>query len=240
MTMEPTAGEGSSAAAGQKSARYATLVCARKACDRCVTSGLTNPARVRGGVFDSDEIGTWTRWNGDLDARLLVVGQDWGDVASFERQRGLDNQSPTNKMLSELLTSVGILVGPAPERVPASGVFLTNAALCLKVGGAQAQVKREWFKNCGESFLRAQIELVRPKVVVSLGERAYLALSHAFDLPPVNFSVAVNRRLPIPLPTGASLVAVYHCGRRILNTHRRREAQFEDWLLVKKLLASSA
>jgi len=224
-----------------KSAQYAALVSARKACERCAASGLTNPARVRGGEFDSAEIGPWTRWNGDLDARLLVVGQEWGDIASFERQGGVDDaRSRTNEMLRELLAFAGVPVAYAPIHSPASGVFLTNAALCLKIGGAQAAVKKEWFTNCGSLFLRAQVELVRPRVVVTLGEHAYLALRHAFGLPGDSFRLAANRRVPIRLPTGASLVAVYHCGQRILNTHRKREAQFEDWLLVKSLLAANA
>ena len=47
-------------------------------CARCV--GLINPTRCASGVYDSEEIGPWARWQGDLDVELMVVGQDWGDV----------------------------------------------------------------------------------------------------------------------------------------------------------------
>jgi len=40
-----------------KQTQYAALVAARKACERCAASGLTHPARVQGGEFDSKEIG---------------------------------------------------------------------------------------------------------------------------------------------------------------------------------------
>jgi uracil-DNA glycosylase family 4 len=220
----------------EKRRLYSSLVSDRKVCERCAAIGLTNPSRIQSGAFDSAEIGPWTRWNGDLDARILVVGQEWGDIASLERQCGIDTASKTNEMLRELLDSVGVSVASAPTSLPASGVFLTNAALCLKVGGAQATVKKDWFVNCGSSFLRRQVEIVDPLVVVALGECAYRALRHAFDLPNVIFSDSANRRLPIPLRAGASLVVVYHCGQRMLNTHRKRDAHFEDWQLVKRLL----
>jgi DNA polymerase len=189
-----------------------------------------------GGAFDSEEIGPWTYWNGDLDARIFVVGQEWGDVDSFERQKGRDTPSGTNRMLEELLGSVGFHIDPAPNRIPASGVFLTNAALCLKLGGVQAQVRDEWFKNCGVLFLRDQVELVDPRVVIALGQKAYLALCFAFGIPRIDFRHAVNCREAIPLPTGAAMVVVYHCGQRMQNTHRSRLEQFEDWKLVKRIV----
>ena len=121
-----------------KYAQYRQLALARRSCNVCTPLGLTNPASVCGGKFDSTQIGPWTRWNGALNAELLIVGQEWGDVDSFIRQEGLDNASATNQMLRELLGSIGVEVATAPMRKSESAVFLTNAALCLKQGGAQA------------------------------------------------------------------------------------------------------
>lgn len=125
--------------------KYIEMVLERKACRRCENCGLTNPSVVDNGKLDGIEIGPWTRWNGDLNARILIVGQEWGDVASFERQGGLDTPSATNEMLLDLLGSVGISLQTAPSGGSQTGVFLTNAALCLKRGGAQAKVNSQWF-----------------------------------------------------------------------------------------------
>lgn len=222
-----------------KQSQYVALVEDRKKCNLCHSTGLTNPATIQVGALDSGEVGPWSRWNGDLNAQLLVVGQEWGDIASFERQKGLDVPSPTNDMLRDLLGFVGLPVERAPTDITASRVFLTNAALCLKVGGAQAAVKKEWFQNCGKAFLRAQIEIIRPQITVTLGEQAYRAIRDAFSLPKVSFRRAANSHQPIRLPVGGWLVPVYHCGQRILNTHRKRDAQFQDWLVVKNLLEGS-
>src|SRR5437868_8013962 len=92
-----------------KREQYIELVTARKGCRQC--QGLTNPTACAGGKYDSDEIGPWTRWQGSLDAELMVVGQDWGDVAYFESHLGLDEaRNPTNRRLRELLAEAGVAV----------------------------------------------------------------------------------------------------------------------------------
>ncbi len=136
----------------------------------------------------------------------------------------------------DLLASTGVAIQPAPRGGAHTGVFLTNAALCLKRGGAAAKVNRQWFANCATVFLRSQINLVKPQVVVTLGEQAYRAVRLAFDLPRVSFRRAARRQLSIPLTSEIQLVPVYHCGQRILNTHRPPAQQFEDWRLVGSIL----
>ena len=119
------------------------LVEARKACRAC--TGLTNPSVCHGGVFDCDEIGAWSRWQGNRDAELMVIGQDWGDVARFVRERGgSTNTSKTNMTLVKLLGSIGFLIQLPRETSHRGLVFLTNALLCLPSGaiGAGRQLRR--------------------------------------------------------------------------------------------------
>jgi DNA polymerase len=219
-----------------KAARYNALVEARKACHAC--TGLTNPSVCHGGVFDCDEIGAWSRWQGNVDAELMVIGQDWGDVAWFVREKGRStNTSKTNTTLVRLLASIGFQIGLPRETSDRGSVFLTNALLCLKDGGAQARVWEGWFSNCGTRFLRPTIALVQPKVVVCLGKRAYDAVVKAYGMRPGTFSRAVQAEEPTPLTGQISAFAVYHCGARILNTHRKLPAQLGDWQRIAKFLA---
>ena len=219
--------------------KYQALVDARKACRLCSKSGLINASEVRGGTLDAAvQMGPWSGWLGDLHARVMIVGQDWGDRRAFEKQLGKNEPSATNRMLRELLASIGIDV---PEAGPgeSSGVFLTNAVLCFRSeAGCQGPVQRQWFKNCGAQFLRPQIDLIKPKVVVCLGERAYEAVLEAYELPRVpNWRAAVDGP-GVALGGGPIAFAVYHCGQRILNTHRNRTAQFEDWKRIGAAMAN--
>ncbi len=90
---------------------YSQLVAARKACTLCAS--LENPARIADGQYDSRQIGPWTLWQGNLDAEIMIVGQDWGDVDYFTTNVGHEKvRNPTNETLIKLLVSIGITIDP--------------------------------------------------------------------------------------------------------------------------------
>ena len=82
---------------------YNSLVNKRKYCRSC--NGLVNCSVVDDGKYDSDEIGPWTLWQGNLNSEIMVVGQDWGDRTYFSKWKGADQPSgnPTNENLQRLL-----------------------------------------------------------------------------------------------------------------------------------------
>ena len=208
--------------------------------------GLANPSAPEFRKYDSDEIGPWTRWANDLDADLMVVGQDWGDNRYFLANEGLDKTgNPTNASLRELLEFVGRPVPPPSSGEPggesAKGVWLTNALLWLKKGGMSAAVKPEWFKEPAADFLREQINIVEPRVVVGLGARAYSAIAFAFGIttPRGIFRKIVEDTAGVRLrtPFECTLFGVYHCGSRITGMTRSRAEQRKDWMKIRDALA---
>jgi len=210
-----------------KVTRYLELVEDRKICRAC--KDLKNPSEIKGGAYDSDEIGPWSRWQGNLDAELMVVGQDWGDDKYFEDHCGLDDaKNDANRFLRELLAEAGFDVADVGAEGGRGTVFLTNAILCLKSGGLGGPVKSEWFRNCGRLFLRPLIDIVEPKVVVGLGKRAYEAVLRVYGIQPGGFREAVDCQEPTKLRDGVAAFAVYHCGRRGQNYHRNPDDQRKD------------
>ena len=94
----------------------------------------------------------------------------------------------------------------------------------------QARINREWGTTCVKSFLLETIEIIQPRVVVTLGREAYLAVLAGFGVVvPKIFRDAVEREGGFNLSKGIRWFPVYHCGNRVLNTHRRIESQREDW-----------
>ncbi len=226
----------------EKARRYLELVNERKECRECKDSAnpcrsLINPSECASGAFDSDEIGPWTRWHGNLNAELMVVGQDWGDVGWFKREEGRPtNTSTTNTTLIELIGSAGFNIG-LPRNTSGKGtLFFTNAVLCMKQGGASDPVRDKWFRNCGTRFLRPLIELVQPKVVVCLGGKAYDAVLRAFDKKPRKLREATESTEPDQLPGSVSVFAVYHCGGLGL-AQRNLAAQHRDWSRIRSYLS---
>lgn len=137
----------------------------------------------------------WSMWQGNPNAEVMVVGQDWGGQALLKegveaaRKRGVPSivqfDKDTNKRLVELLGSIGIHVEPA-NRCPQRQVcYFTNAALCLREdGGMQKEPTNGdisfWLKECRENT-RALIEdVVHPKVVIALGERVFESILTSF------------------------------------------------------------
>lgn len=229
---------------------YQRLVRARQTCRSAEALDLANPSRVEDGKYDSSEIGPWTRWAGDLEADLMVVGQDWGDVDYFLETRGFDAaNNPTNLALFALLKSIDrpissppILTAPyqAVSRT-STRVFLTNALLWLKKGGMQAAVQHDLFTGDSATFLQEQIAIVQPRVVVALGQRAYNAVLGAYELPLARgrFRGIVEQPGGVALPgmpSATLLFGVYHCGARVRNTTRSTEQQLRDWTRVARAL----
>jgi len=244
-----------------KQERYAELIRQRQEYDPS-SFGLVNPSQVEQGKYDVPHMGPWTAWAHDLDADLMVVGQDWGDVEYFATNRGCDNpRNPTNVALQKLLLSVGRPIPAPPAESTAVGagphpvndakqsdratcrVWLTNALLWLKTGGLSAPVDKAWFEEPSIPLLKAQVDLVQPRVIVALGEKAYDCLLHAYGLPNRRgpFKNAVESSTGLEVVAGGhpiKVLAVYHCGARIQNTIRSLDEQLQDWKRVRNELGA--
>lgn len=219
---------GNSASIDQKRIAYSQLVEKRKACRLCEGLGLTNPSICERGVYDfNGDIGPWTRWQGNLDADLMVIGQDWGGTEYYSEHKGLDEDiNPTNKRLGDLLASIGVQIG-LPERPQlGSPVFLTNSVLCLRPGRLTGAINAHTFANCSTAFLRPQVELINPRVVVTMGHIAYCSLLRAYGMRPCQRMQDAVRQI-IELPTGSLLVPVYHPGN---NGTRRARVRSRSWI----------
>src|SRR5437660_2463489 len=147
-----------------KTVAYAKLVAERKRCTAC--ANLTNPSKYK--ALDSDHIGPYPRRQGNLDAELLVVGQDSSDIDTYLYHGGdwPGEFVQTNLALVELAGAAGITITPPRRGCPNDRLFFTNAVLCLKRSNPlkersmRGNLPSAYFRNCGERFLRRTIELV--------------------------------------------------------------------------------
>ena len=78
---------------------YNALVQCRKNCRLC--EGLANPAEPEYAQWDSRHIGAWSVGQGNLDAQVMIVGQDRGTTQYFTEWEGRDQPqgNPTNENL---------------------------------------------------------------------------------------------------------------------------------------------
>jgi len=187
---------------------YQELVACRKRCSRC--PGLTNPASKELQALDSDEIGPYTCWHGDLNARLVVVGKDFAPVAKFEQYNGRPGVDvETNRRLVNYLKIAGFEPGAIDRSHHDGGMFFTNAVLCLP-GGAHMRTKilSRDVKTCSV-FLKKTLSIVSPRVVATLGGQATNAVLHAHGLPRGDFSALVKMKAGFELPDGATTGSIW-------------------------------
>jgi uracil-DNA glycosylase family 4 len=156
--------------------------------------------------------------SGPLSAKLMFIGEAPGRLGAdrsaipFHGDRAGDN-------FERLLEQVGL---------SRYDVFVTNAVLCNPKDdrGNNATPNRSELKNCS-GFLRAQIELVEPDLVVTLGSQALSALemieSHNLQLAAsVRTATKWFNRLLIP---------AYHPGQRAM-IHRSFLNQLADYQFI--------
>lgn len=211
-----------------KHTQYAELVAARKTCRRC--DGLCNPNDKSVRRFDSNEIGPWSILHGDLDARLMIVGQDWGDVDYFVKFKGRDDlKNRTMRNLQSILNDNSLSFDVLSYSESDRGLFLTNSILCLKSDGMTSEIDRTWVENCGNNFLRQQIEIVKPRIVVGMGKHAFHAVLRAFGLPVRALKDAIHDRSGIEIQKNIRLFACYHCSPGTISRNRDLQTQKRDW-----------
>lgn len=216
---------------------YRKLVAARKS--HVFPEGLQNPSTIQSGEFDCDHIGAWSQWQHHLDANILVIGQDWGDVSYFIDNKGRDtDNNPTNKNLIELFVEIGIDIGtpshPTPQRV-----FFTNAILGIKGLDQRRQmslpVKAEWVLDTTFHFTKPLIDCIQPRIIVTLGAIPLRAIRLLYpDFPVKNLKTHINEAA-IRLKDSAILFPFYHCGGLGL-ANRKFELQKRDWQRIREFL----
>ena len=105
--------------------------------------------------------------NGRVSARVLFIGEAPGRKGA-DRTRIPFSGDQSGKNLDRFIASIGLT---------RSQIFITSAALCnpRNASGTNRKPSRSELENCS-GFLRRTIELVDPRVVVTLGSVALESL----------------------------------------------------------------
>ncbi|MED5590661.1 uracil-DNA glycosylase family protein [Bacillus subtilis] len=209
-----------------KNRKYRELVHQRKQCTLC--QGIKNPAVILDGRYDSNHINPWTRWCGNLNAKVMVVGQDWGHVEAFIRNKGQVNPlNTTNNKLIEMLSLIGVKL---------EDTYLTNAILCMKeTKNLSGKTKSAWYRNCGEHFLKREIEIVNPKIIITLGVKAFRTVKRVYNIKCSNYLRDVVKYEEPIMINEAKWFPVYHIGK-LAQSSRPLDKQRQDWVRIKNFV----
>ena len=217
---------------------YGALVAARKACRICIER---SPDKIRSCAefdFDPDVVSHWEPWLGHKRPKLLAVGQDFGNVAYFVRNRGRDEpNNKTNENLQRLLTAAGIPVSNPPNCDPNAPVFLTNSILCLKEGPMDGAVRPSWVDTCAEEHLRPLVHYLKPPVVIGMGSCAWRAVRRVFALEAAPERISHAAGSSWITANRTRVFAVGHPGPQGL-TNRPWPQQLADWRRIGEAVST--
>lgn len=132
----------------------------------------------------------WTDWFNRLDCKIMIIGQDWGPYNDMKKLNTLLNKnkdnwyqlinmerSKTKKLLDNYIRE------SSNNHYSLDNTFITNAIMCARQGdnyrGNNINLKKSTI-NCSE-YLIKQIEIVKPKVILTLGYYPLMSLAYQLN-----------------------------------------------------------
>lgn len=154
--------------------------------------------------------------NGNLNPRVLFIAEAPGRQGG-DRTRVPLSGDQSGRNFARFLSHINL---------PREEIFITNAVLCnpRKPSGANRKPTGAEVTNCS-AYLRRQIEILDPQVIVTLGavSLAALRLVEYHELSLKESAGQVHEW------NGRLLVPVYHPSPQVLASHRREAAQLRDY-----------
>lgn len=211
---------------------------------------------------DCKEINLWTYWQGrgNLDAKIMLVGQDWGCPWDDDYQPTMEqirkanlndeynylnnNPSPTDANLARLFHELGYdITRPCPE------LFFTNFILGYRSKGLSGGYKNAWAAH-DKVYFKELADIIEPKVILCLGRSTFEGVRSAFGMALPSrikdyntFIESPNNPVSVTLENGKTtyIFALAHCGAMgTLNRNGKKSTdlnkQLEDWKRIKTYL----
>lgn len=156
---------------------------------------------------------------GDPEASLMLVGEAPGKNEDLE---GEPFVGAAGQLLDELLSGIG---------VARQDVYIANVLKCRPPGNRDP--KEDEIDSC-KGYLREQIRMIHPDVVVTLGNFATKLLL------PTEMGITRMRGRRIDWWLGATLIPTFHPAAALRGRPQVREEMAEDFALVAKVLEETA
>lgn len=157
---------------------------------------------------------------GNPDAEIMLIGLGPGKE---EDRQGRPFVGAAGKFLNELLALAGL---------KREEVFIGNVMKCFLPRNVATE---EQIKAC-TPYLDRQIEIIKPKIIITLGNVATSYILQKFGFKPQPISKIHGKVFKVSrLFQQLKIIAMYHPATALYNP-RMKEVLREDWKRVKELL----
>lgn len=173
----------------------------------------------------------WTDWYSRLDSKIMIIGQDWGPyqdiVMLYEKfksggdyQELIDSEkSLTKKKLFKFLSKSACLEN---HKCDLNKIYITNAIMCGRSGSSYRgnNINLNYSTKWCSKYLDAQIEIVKPKVIVTLGYYPLVSLSCIFGFKIESTLKKSIEKNDIIKVDQYIIIPMYHPTAQISNEHQ--------------------
>ncbi len=173
----------------------------------------------------ADQTAVLTRSNGSIRSKILFIAEAPGRLGSG--RTGIPfHGDKSGENFEKLIAHIGLT---------RNDIFITNAVLCnpLDKGNNSKPTSNE-IQNCS-NFLKSVIDLLQPKIIVTLGGVGLDALNRLLK---TTFSLKENVGKPQKLKN-FWLLPLYHPSPRVTNWKRKLPQQKKDFKKIVDLLKIS-
>ncbi len=175
-----------------KSKKFQELILDMSKCSKCINLECKNKSLIN--IYQDYNFSTnipsiWTDWFNRLNSEIMIIGQDWGPYNDMKKFYNLlladknnwkelieSEKSSTKRMLENFISE------SSNKKFSLDNIYITNAIMCARQGenyrGNNIDLKKSTL-NCSKYLLR-QIEIVKPKVILTLGYFPLLSISKIF------------------------------------------------------------
>ncbi len=170
----------------------------------------------------------------------MIIGQDWRPYSDMEKYYKLLNKDKNNwKELIELEKSStkrmleNFIKETSNNKCSLDNIYITNAIMCARQGknyrGKNINLKMSTL-NCS-SYLLKQIEIVKPKVILTLGYYPLMSLSKIFKFNIVKILKETISKLPEILINNFVIIPLYHPVAQV-----KKEEQLKQYRRIWKYI----
>ena len=171
----------------------------------------------------ADKTAVLSELNGNLNPKVFFIGEAPGRVGADRTRRPFYGDKSGDNF-QKLLDSIDL---------KREDIFITSAVMCSPRSATDANRKplRSEIRNCS-AYLKRTLDVIRPKVIATLGGVALEALSliayHEFRL-------KTHTGLILQW-NGVTLVPLYHPSPQVVASQRGLELQFRNFQTIGSLI----
>lgn len=191
-------------------------------CDKCINFKCSSKSLIN--IYTKYDFCTnipsiWTDWFNRLNSDIMIIGQDWGPYSDMKKFHDLlkedksnwkdlieSEKSNTKKMLEKYIKE------SSNYKYSLDDCYITNAIMCARRGelyrGNNIDLKMSTL-NCSE-YLSNQIEIVKPKVILTLGYYPLMSLSRIFNFKIGKALKETIVELPEIMVSNYVIIPLYH------------------------------